>query len=121
MSTRKPRHPRLDSYFKSAAMNTATIGTALCLVIIQQVGFNAMTSAAIVVLLGFMVGYTLWFWLGKAKRVGQSPFLSEISIFFTLYCLVVLAVNPESDLWAAFDVAATIVAVLIGQVRDRQA
>lgn len=111
------RHHRLQMYYDSAAMNIATIGLGLSLVLVSYSGFTLLPSIALCMFFAFVVGYSLWFWIGKPKNVATSKFLSNISIFYVLYALIMIAMYPVSVWWAAFAVFAAVAALLIYVVK----
>lgn len=111
------RHPRLQMYYDSAAMNIASIGSGLSLVLVCHFGFTILSTMALGIFLVFMAGYSLWYWIGKPKNVPTSKFLSEISIFYVLYALIMIARYPVAIGWVAFAVVAAIATLLIYAVK----
>lgn len=79
-------HPRLQMYYDSAAMNIASLGAALSLVILSHYVFTILPVVALCIFFAFMVGYSIWFWISKPKSVSTSKFLSNVSHILYAVC-----------------------------------
>lgn len=106
-------HPRLQMYYDSAAMNIASLGAALSLVILSHYGFTILPVVALCIFFAFMVGYSIWFWVSKPKNVPTSNFLSNVSLYYILYALILGTLYPVSVGWCVLGLVAAIAILLI--------
>jgi hypothetical protein len=115
------RHPQLQTYYQSVAMNMASIGTVLSILMCVYSDFNILAALSMILFFAFMAGYTLWFWIGKQKQVNTCAWLSDVSFYYTLYFLIVLAMPAKSQWWFIFALVSAIAALLIYIVKAPKA
>ena len=84
----KIRHPRLQMYYDSVAMNFASIGVALSVMFMNYSSFNIMACISGALFFAFMVGFTLWYWIKK----GSADKRMVVRCVRTLYTLF-----PDND------------------------
>ena len=111
------RHPRLHMYYESAAMNMATVGVSLSLIVMWYSAFSVLSIVAMCMFFAFMLAYTLWFWIGKPKNVRTSTFLSDISTVYFVYAMIVSLICPTTIWWGVFGVVSAIAILLIYTVK----
>lgn len=113
----KVRHPRLEAYYNCRALNIASIGVALSVLFLARFGEVLFTGIAIAMFLGFIVGYTVWFWTGKRKEVEQSQWLSNVSGLYIVYFLICVNLVENSIWWLVFAFVAAIAILFIDLCR----
>ena len=106
-------HPRLQMYYDSAAMNIASLGAALSLVILSHYCFTILPVVALCIFFCFYGGYSIWFWIRKPKSVSTSKFLSNVSLYYMLYALILVTLYPVSVGWCVLGLVAAIAILLI--------
>lgn len=95
----KIRHRRLYAFFYSKVLN------ALMIVIILGLLMTDYNDSFIIPLLCsatallLFVGYSAWLWIKKPQQVVINKWLSNISGWFILYFLCVIAVSTPNQWW----------------------
>ena len=105
-------------YYDSAAMNIASLGAALSLVILSHYGFTILPIIALCIFFAFTVGYSIWFWVSKPNNVPTSKFLSNVSLYYILYALILGTLYPVSVGWCVLGLVAAIAILLIYIVKS---
>lgn len=62
------------------------------------------------------IGYSLWLWLKKPKQIVVNVWLSDLTIWFTLFFLIVAAMKATSWMWYTFPIVAAIVMWFIDMI-----
>ena len=113
----KIRHPRLQMYNDSVAMNFASIGVALSVMFMNYSSFNIMACISGALFFAFMVGFTLWYWIGAKKEVLTSEWLSDVSGPYILYFLITMALKSPSEWWLIFALVVAICTLMVYLMR----
>ncbi len=111
------RHPRLNAFYNSRAMNITSMGLFASILFLGYSGDWLLSGVATVMLLGFAIGYTIWYWTGCRKHVEQSRGLSNFSSVYAIYVLVAMNFVDRSVWWIVVALVAVIAAVLIDSCR----
>lgn len=96
------RHLRLEMYYRSVAMNFAIMGAALSVMLMVYTDFNILSCVGGVMFGLYMIGYTLWYWIGDRKDVVTCRWLSDVSQSYVLYFLIWSAMKSPSVWWIVF-------------------
>lgn len=112
------RHRRLYAFYKSKALNGCLI------LIITALSLQYFVDSQILVVLCagtallFFIGYSLWMWLRKPRRIVINKWLADISGWFVLYYLIVNGMSDAiSGWWYVFPVVCAFIALSIALVR----
>lgn len=111
------RHRRLYAFYNSKVLNALTVVGVVALL---QIGLLRDLLLPVVcggTAFALFLGYSIWFWIKKPARVVINPWMSDISIWFTLYFLVVAALRAESSWWYLFPVVAAVMMLFIELVK----
>lgn len=113
------RHPRLDAYYHSTVLNFAMIVLCLALMTMRYPNcFVAVWVASVAFI--FFVAYSVWFWTGRKKTVGQSSLVSGIASGYVYYFLIVAAIKVPSMFCIVFAYIAAVATVLIYLFQKRK-
>lgn len=110
-------NPQLQAYFDSSAMNVASIGTGMSLILGNYRGIDLLTGLAMFGFLFFMAGYSAWFWWRKPKKVKTSKLLSGLGFYFFVYWFAQPHLPIPLEWSTAIGLAAGMVILLIYAVR----
>lgn len=112
------RHRRLYAFYNSKALNVLLLIGVLSLL---QTGYSEATPvpaiACSAVAFILFIGYTLWIWIKKPKQIIINTWLSNLTIWFTLYYLIIIQPNDLSWWWFATPVMAAIIIYFIDMIR----
>lgn len=111
------RHRRLYAFYQSKVLNTLMIVTVISLMQIGYLQSMVMPVICSSVSLALFIGYTLWLWIRKPKQITIDTWLSNLSIWFTLYFVVVVAMKDLTQWWYIFPIVAAIILMFINLVR----
>lgn len=111
------RHRRLYAFYQSKILNTLMIVTVISLMQIGYLQSMVMPVICSSVSLALFIGYSLWLWIRKPKQITIDTWLSNLSIWFTLYFVVVVAMKDLTQWWYIFPIVAAIVLMFINLVR----
>lgn len=111
------RHRRLEAFFKSKVLNSLMIVIVVCLLLMAYTHAMLLPVLCGAVALSFFVAYSLWLWIWKPKRVVVNSLLSDTSGLFTLYFIVVLAMDEPAPVWYVFPAVAAVVLLFITMVK----
>lgn len=101
------RHPRLQMYYDSTAMSMASLGAGMSLLFLGFTDSLLLPGVAMGCFLLFGVCYTIWYWTDRRKIVATNVFLSNVSMVYVVYAMVVgagIVVALDSTWWAALPV-----------------
>ncbi|MCM1032903.1 MAG: hypothetical protein NC405_04020 [Odoribacter sp.] len=111
------RHRRLYAFYQSKVLNTLMIVTVISLMQIGYLQSMVMPVICSSVSLALFIGYSLWLWIRKPKQITIDTWLSNLSIWFTLYFVVVVAMKDLTQWWYIFPIVAAIILMFINLVR----
>ena len=111
------RHRRLYAFYQSKVLNTLMIVTVISLMQIGYLQSMVMPVICSSVSLALFIGYSLWLWVRKPKQITIDTWLSNLSIWFTLYFVVVVAMKDLRPWWYIFPIVAAIILMFINLVR----
>ena len=96
----KIRHPRLNMFFKSSVMNLLLIWICVMVIGLRTKSGSSIWALAICSVMAILiVGYTVWFWIGKPRKVSVCPWLSDVSAIFTFYMIITNAITIYPHIW----------------------
>lgn len=67
----------------------------------------------------FFIGYSLWLWIKKPKRITINNRLSNIDGWLTLYYLIVVSFGATNQWWYITPIALTVVLLFITLVSNQ--
>lgn len=111
-------HPRLLAFFDSTVMNALMQALLIAVVflntltVISSSNFSdnpvnltdILMGIVSLIVLAFTLGYCLWFWIRRPKRITVSPGLSNITGINTLYFILFtfffrMSPTPSAAIW----------------------
>ena len=112
-------HRRLYAFFNSKVLNVLLVIGVISLL---QIGFLEsilLPSVCAITSFALFIGYTLWLWIKKPKQITINVWLSNKTIWFTLYYLIVI--NISNLIWQcrALPIVAAIIMCFIAMVRPK--
>lgn len=111
------RHRRLYAFFYSKVLN------ALMIVIIIGLLFTDYNDTFIIpvicstMALLLFLGYALWLWIKKPQKVVINQWLSNISGWFILYFLCVIAIKNPNQWWYIIPGAGAVVLLFLSIIK----
>lgn len=113
----KIRHRRLYAFYNSKVLNVLYLLFVISLLQIGYMESMLMPLVCSAVILALFIGYALWLWIRKPKRIIINSWLSDLTIWFSIYFVAVAAMDAASWLWYAFPTVAAIVVCFINMIR----
>ncbi len=113
------RHRRLYAFYNSKVLNTLLV---VGIVSLTQIGYmHSLLMPVICSTVSFtlFIGYALWLWIKKPKQIVINTWLSNQTIWFTLYFLIVSAMKEPSLWWYIVMLVMAIVLLFITMIRPR--
>ena len=110
------KHRRLYAFFNSKVLNVLYVMGVLSLL---QVGYLKSMELPVVcssASFALFIGYSLWLWIKKPKQIVVNVWLSDLTIWFTLFFLIVAAMKATSWMWYTFPIVAAIVMWFIDMI-----
>lgn len=112
-------HRRLHAFFRSKVLN------ALMIVIIVSLLLMAYTKSMLLpVICGslallFFIGYSLWLWIKKPKSIIINNWLSDLNGSFTIYFLIINAMDAPNQWWYITPIVFSVVLLFISLVNNQ--
>ena len=113
------RHRLLYAFYKSKVLNSMMIAVIVGLLLACYYPSSLLPIICSSLALAMFIGYSLWLWIKKPKRIVINDWLSEMSGYFTLYFLIVVALRSDNQWWYIFPAACSVVVLFIALVRNR--
>lgn len=113
------RHRRLHAFYRSKVLN------ALMIVIIVSLLLMAYTKSMLLpVICGslailFFIGYSLWLWIKKPKSIIINNWLSDLNGSFTIYFLIINAMDAPNQWWYITPIVFSVVLLFISLVNNQ--
>lgn len=100
-------------YYDSTAMSMASLGAGMSLLFLGFTDSLLLPGVAMGCFLLFGVCYTIWYWTGRRKIVATNVFLSNVSMVYVVYAMVVGVMYPCPVWWCVAGLVAAIAALLV--------
>lgn len=115
----KIRYRRLYAFYNSKVLNALSISIAIMLPLLKytEIAFPVLIAAGFAFLL--FVAYSCWIWFWKPSVVTINRWLSELSTFFMLYALIVMAMKSNCFLWSTFSLLAGLIVLFVTNLKNR--
>ena len=113
------RHRRLHAFYRSKVLN------ALMIVVIVSLLLMAYTKSMLLpvicgsLALFFFFGYSLWLWIKKPKSIIINNWLSNLNGAFTLYYLIIVAMDAPNQWWYITPIVFSVVLLFISLVNNQ--
>lgn len=118
MKTGKVRHRRLSAFYESKVLNALmlTMETSLLLGAYTQSMLLPIICGSIALLC--FIGYSIWFWVRKPQKVVINKWLSAINVWFTLYFLIIMAMDAPNQWWYITPICFAVCILCISLIRN---
>ncbi|MCM1355617.1 MAG: hypothetical protein NC212_04325 [Staphylococcus sp.] len=111
------RHRRLEAFYKSKVLNVLMIVVITSLFMLSYTGMSLLPGVCASLALCLFIGYSLWLWILKPKRIVVNEWLSNVNGVFTLYFLITFTFKDGSPWLCMFPVIAAIVVLFVSLLR----
>lgn len=94
----------------------------IVVVILLQIAYlDSLLMPAICASAAFalFIGYTVWLWFKKPKKIVINRWLSSIASTFVLYFMIVALMKDPSPWWFIFLVIGLIIALFINMIKPK--
>lgn len=113
------RHRRLYAFYNSKVLNALYL---VGIISLTQIGyFQSLIMPILFSSISFalFIGYSLWLWIRKPDRIVINEWLSGLTIWFTIYFLIISAMKDTAWWWHAFPMASAIIIMFINLVSPK--
>ncbi len=111
------RHRRLHAFFQSKVLNSLMLVIIVCFLLMASTGSILLPVICESLALLLFIGYSLWLWIKKPKRITINNRLSDINGMYTLYFLIIIAMKVDNQWWYFVPIALSVILfflILIG-------
>ena len=113
------RYRRLHAFYRSKVLNALMIVIIVCLMLMAYTHMMLLPVVCGSLAMACFVGYSLWLWVKKPQSITISNWLSDINGWFTLYFLIVVAMDVANQWWYISPVALAVLILFVSLVRNR--
>ncbi len=107
------KHRRLYAFYNSTVLNALVIIGIVSIMLMPLLQPHELPAICGALAFALFIGYSLWLWLQKPKRIEICPGLSDTGGLFVLYFLIVTAISPENTWWYGIPAIAAVVTLFI--------
>lgn len=107
----------MHAFYQSKVLNALMIVEVVSLLMIGYMGSITMPAVCASITFALFLGYSLWLWIKKPRRIVINDMLSTASGFFTFYFIVVGLISPSNPWWFGFPVLCAIVVMFISMLK----
>lgn len=107
---------RLYAFFNSKVLNVLLLMGIMALLLIGHAGSILLPPICAATAFALFIGYSLWIWIAKPKRITINVWISNSTIWFTLYYLVAINFTDLTWWWFAILIVAAIILCFIDMV-----
>lgn len=119
MKTDGIRHKRLHAFYKSKVINALVTVAVICLLSMRCVRPALLPAVCGATALLLAAGYSLWLWTAKPQRVVTNGWLSDVTGWYVIYCLIVNAMKAPNDWWFIAPAILGVVLLFVAMVNGR--
>ena len=107
------KNRRLEAFYRSKVLNAL-----MMVIIISLMLMNYTKSILLPVICGtlallFFIGYSLWLWIKKPKEIIINKWLSNINEVFSIYYLIIIAMEAHNQWWYITPIVLSVVLLFI--------
>ncbi|MDE6301925.1 MAG: hypothetical protein K2M19_09445 [Muribaculaceae bacterium] len=113
------RHRRLHAFYQSKVLNALMIVAIVSLLLMFYTRLMLLPVICGSLALLLFIGYSLWLWIKKPKSIMINEWLSTFSGLFTLYFLIVGAVDSENEWWYIVPVSVSVIVLFITLINNK--
>lgn len=113
------RHRRLYAFYKSKVLNSMMLVIIIGLLLAYCYRTSILPVICASLALSLFVGYSLWFWIKKPKQIVINDWLSDMTGYYILYFLIIIALKSDNQWWYIFPTACAVVMLFISLLRNR--
>lgn len=109
----KIRHRRLHAFYTSKVLNAIMIVIVASLFLMAYMDSLLLPLICASLAFSFFIGYSLWLWLCKPKKIVVNTCLSDISSCMTIYYLFVTGLNATGQWWYIVPIVISVIVLCI--------
>lgn len=91
----------------------------VCLSLIGYTKMILLPTLCASMAFGLFIGYSLWLWIKKPQKIVINGWLSNIDGLFTLYYIIIVALDSKNPWWYAFPVICAIFTLFICMIKPK--
>lgn len=119
MKTGTIRHRRLYAFYKSKVLNALMIAVVTCLLLMAYTESMLLPVICGSIALMCFIGYSIWLWFKKPCRLLINKWLSNINGWFTLYYLIITAMDAPNKWWYITPICISVCILCICLIRNQ--
>ncbi len=113
------RHRRLQAFYRSKVLNALMIVVIVSLLLMAYTKSMLLPVICGTLALLFFIGYSLWLWIKKPKSIIINNWLSNLNGAFTLYYLIIIAMDAPNQWWYITPIAFSVVLLFISLINNQ--
>lgn len=113
------RHRRLKAFYESKVLNSLMMVIVVCLFIIKYTQSLLLPTICAAIATCSFIGYSLWLWIKKPKRIVVDKWLSDINGTMILYFLIVNAIKDANEWWYIFPIICAVIAYVTSLLKPQ--
>lgn len=110
------RHRRLYAFYNSKVLNVLLVIGVISLLQMDCLESMLLPGVCAITAFALFIGYTLWLWIKKPEQITINRWLSNTTIYFTLYYLIVINFSNLAWWWLAAPIIAAIILCFIDMI-----
>lgn len=110
------RHRRLYAFYNSKVLNVLLMIGVIALLLMDYASNMLLPALCSAVAFALFIGYSLWIWVRRPRQITISVWLSNSTIWFTLYYMIIICFPELSWWWFAAPIIAAIILCFIDMV-----
>ncbi len=115
------RHKRLYAFYNSRVLNVLMGIEVMMLCLMGYSGYMVVPGIVAGIILLGMIVYSAWLWIKKPAQIVIDKRLSDLSMYTTLFFIIVLVADPANRLWYLAPAACTLVILLLSFIKNDSA
>ena len=119
MKTVKVRHRRLCAFCESKVLNALMLTMVTCLLLMAYTQSMLLPVICGSIALLCFIGYSIWLWVKKPQRIVINKWLSDINGWFTLYFLIIMAMDAPNKWWYITPICFAVCILCICLIRNQ--
>ena len=107
------------AFYRSKVLNAMMIVVIVSLLLMMCTQSMVLPVLCGSVALLFFIGYSLWLWIKKPGSIVINDRLSDINGLYTLYILIIVAINPTDKWWFIIPIVCAVFILFLELVNSK--